>query len=335
VGRRAAPLVRHDPLRRVLHSRTGPAARNGPTTRANSSGWGVRHCVSRSRHQPELAVGKQVDHLLRPVPRGDGVVGSEHDQRRASNRRQRRSNRCAITARTPRNTCRGPVRVQSIISTGPDDGASCSVRTRIRRALTMRSSTWIAGAPRAAPRLPAIQLQVAEAVCTSECGVEGRRTSFATWQCPFDQRSKSAWMYPTFPSTSVTGCWLCCRSWCCWCCSPCCGGRRHKLVRSGCSSAAIALLAFRTPWETLAVGTAKGVWDALFILFVVWPALLLYRVTESAGSTRFVVGITKFSRQRHVPRAHVRLGLRLVPTGDRRLRHTDRRGSAAAAGTRA
>src|SRR5690606_15790605 len=46
---------------------------------------------------------------------------------------------------------------------------------------------------------------------------------------------------------------------------------------------AIAVLALRTPWHTLAVASAKGVWDAIFILYVVWPALLLYVVTDRAG----------------------------------------------------
>lgn len=61
--------------------------------------------------------------------------------------------------------------------------------------------------------------------------------------------------------------------------------------------AATALLFFRTPLETLAAGVGAGVWDAVFILFVVWPALLLYRVTDAAGG--FVAlreGIRRFSR---------------------------------------
>src|SRR5262245_603726 len=29
--------------------------------------------------------------------------------------------------------------------------------------------------------------------------------------------------------------------------------------------------------------SAKGVWDALFILYVIWPALLLYQITKQAG----------------------------------------------------
>lgn len=58
-----------------------------------------------------------------------------------------------------------------------------------------------------------------------------------------------------------------------------------------------AVIFFRTPLETLAAAVGTGVWDAVFILFVVWPALLLYRVTDAAGA--FVAlreGIKRFSR---------------------------------------
>jgi lactate permease len=49
-------------------------------------------------------------------------------------------------------------------------------------------------------------------------------------------------------------------------------------------AAAIAFFAYQAPWETMAVAGAKGVWDAIFILYVVWPALLLYRITQRAGA---------------------------------------------------
>jgi lactate permease len=59
----------------------------------------------------------------------------------------------------------------------------------------------------------------------------------------------------------------------------------------------IALLAFRTPWDTLAVASGKGVWDAIFILYVIWPALLLYQVTKQAGAYDALrQGISRFSR---------------------------------------
>ena len=63
------------------------------------------------------------------------------------------------------------------------------------------------------------------------------------------------------------------------------------------TAAIVALIAFRTPWKTLAVAGAKGVWDAIFILYVIWPALLLYHVTKQAGAYDALrQGIAKFSR---------------------------------------
>ena len=63
------------------------------------------------------------------------------------------------------------------------------------------------------------------------------------------------------------------------------------------TAAIVALLAFRTPWETLAVASAKGVWDAIFILYVIWPALLLYQITKQAGAYDALrQGIARFSR---------------------------------------
>jgi len=59
----------------------------------------------------------------------------------------------------------------------------------------------------------------------------------------------------------------------------------------------IALFAFRTPLATLAVASAKGVWDAIFILYVMWPALLLYQITKQAGGYDALRhGISRFSR---------------------------------------
>jgi lactate permease len=63
------------------------------------------------------------------------------------------------------------------------------------------------------------------------------------------------------------------------------------------TAAAVALFAFATPLETVAVASAKGIWDAIFILYVVWPALLLYQVTDQAGGYDALrQGITRFSR---------------------------------------
>lgn len=61
----------------------------------------------------------------------------------------------------------------------------------------------------------------------------------------------------------------------------------------------IALFFFRTSFNNVAVASAKGIWDAIFILYVVWPALLLYQVTDNAGAFDSLrVGIRKFSRNR-------------------------------------
>lgn len=46
----------------------------------------------------------------------------------------------------------------------------------------------------------------------------------------------------------------------------------------------LALFVFRTPLATLAVAAGKGLWDAVFIQYVVWAALLLYLVTVRAAS---------------------------------------------------
>jgi lactate permease len=50
------------------------------------------------------------------------------------------------------------------------------------------------------------------------------------------------------------------------------------------SAAVLALIFFRTGGETLAVAAGKGIWDAVFILLVIWPALLLYRLADRAGA---------------------------------------------------
>jgi lactate permease len=62
------------------------------------------------------------------------------------------------------------------------------------------------------------------------------------------------------------------------------------------AAVAIAFLVYRAPWETVAVAGAKGVWDAIFILYVVWPALILYRVADRAGGFAALRrGIERFS----------------------------------------
>ncbi|QIG49360.1 L-lactate permease [Nordella sp. HKS 07] len=62
-------------------------------------------------------------------------------------------------------------------------------------------------------------------------------------------------------------------------------------------AALIAYFIFRTPLETLAVAGAKGVWDAVFILLVIWPALFLYQIMNQAGGYEALrQGITRMSR---------------------------------------
>jgi len=62
-------------------------------------------------------------------------------------------------------------------------------------------------------------------------------------------------------------------------------------------AAIVALVFFKTSWHTLTVAGGKGVWDAIFILYVIWPALLLYQVTKQAGAYDALrKGISRFSR---------------------------------------
>lgn len=46
----------------------------------------------------------------------------------------------------------------------------------------------------------------------------------------------------------------------------------------------IAALAFKTPTVDLAVASAKGAWDSVYILYVIWPALLLYLIGKHSGA---------------------------------------------------
>jgi len=59
----------------------------------------------------------------------------------------------------------------------------------------------------------------------------------------------------------------------------------------------IALAFFQTPFSTLAVANGKGIWDAIFILYVVWPAILLYQISDKAGAfSSLRKGIRRFSQ---------------------------------------
>ncbi|MDD5533870.1 MAG: L-lactate permease, partial [Syntrophales bacterium] len=61
----------------------------------------------------------------------------------------------------------------------------------------------------------------------------------------------------------------------------------------------VALAMFRSSGEVLAVAAGKGVWDAVFILYIIWPALLLYRTADNAGAFDSLSrGIERFSRNK-------------------------------------
>ncbi|MBE0447880.1 MAG: L-lactate permease [Actinobacteria bacterium] len=61
----------------------------------------------------------------------------------------------------------------------------------------------------------------------------------------------------------------------------------------------IAWLAFQSGFQVVTVATAKGIWDAIFILYVVWPALLLYQVTDKAGAFDAIrVRVEEYTRSR-------------------------------------
>lgn len=70
---------------------------------------------------------------------------------------------------------------------------------------------------------------------------------------------------------------------------------------SGAVALAIALatsfLLYQAPLNNALVGIGKGAWDAFFILLVVWPALILYQVTDKAGAFQAIrKGIQKYSK---------------------------------------
>jgi len=59
--------------------------------------------------------------------------------------------------------------------------------------------------------------------------------------------------------------------------------RAHEAASVGMfSAAAVALTAYGMPVEALSVASAKGVWDAVFVLYVILPALVFYHVIERA-----------------------------------------------------
>lgn len=64
--------------------------------------------------------------------------------------------------------------------------------------------------------------------------------------------------------------------------------------------AIVAVFVYRTPMDTLAIETVKGVWSAIFsILIIVWPAILIYEVTNEADAfVPFRKGIEKVTPNR-------------------------------------
>ncbi len=46
----------------------------------------------------------------------------------------------------------------------------------------------------------------------------------------------------------------------------------------------IAALAFKAPLSDLAVAGAKGAWDSVYILYVIWPAMILYLLGKHSGA---------------------------------------------------
>lgn len=62
-------------------------------------------------------------------------------------------------------------------------------------------------------------------------------------------------------------------------------------------AAGVAVFAFEASARALSVASARGVWDAVPILYVIWPALLLYQImNQSGGYDALRRGISRMSR---------------------------------------
>ncbi len=62
------------------------------------------------------------------------------------------------------------------------------------------------------------------------------------------------------------------------------------------TSLVIAILFYRANWDLIASQSAKGIWNALTILIVIWPAILIYEVTNEARAFEaFKRGMQKFT----------------------------------------
>ncbi|QWC18189.1 L-lactate permease [Halorubrum sp. 2020YC2] len=73
--------------------------------------------------------------------------------------------------------------------------------------------------------------------------------------------------------------------------------RAHEAASVGMfAAAAVALTAYGMPAEALAVASGKGVWDAVFVLYVILPALVFYHVIDRAdGFEALRTRITEFT----------------------------------------
>ena len=49
-------------------------------------------------------------------------------------------------------------------------------------------------------------------------------------------------------------------------------------------AAVISFFVFKAPVDNIAVGFGKGLWEAFYILLVIWTALFLYHATKEAGA---------------------------------------------------
>ncbi|WP_209544497.1 L-lactate permease [Halorubrum trapanicum] len=73
--------------------------------------------------------------------------------------------------------------------------------------------------------------------------------------------------------------------------------RAHEAASVGMFAAAgVAVVAYGLPAEALSVASAKGVWDAVFVLYVILPALVFYHVIDRAdGFEALRTRITAFT----------------------------------------
>lgn len=65
------------------------------------------------------------------------------------------------------------------------------------------------------------------------------------------------------------------------------------------AAVATALLVMRAPLVTVAVASGKGIWDAIFVLYVIWPSLILYNVVADARAFQAIqVGVRRLMPDR-------------------------------------